>query len=147
MRRLLGVLRRSDEEMAFAPQPSLTALDALVTAVREAGLPVALEIVGEPVALPPGVDLGAYRIVQEALTNALKHAGRRGRASSSATPPTRSSSRSSDDGAGVAGAPGDAGTGWSGCASASRCTAATSRPGACARAAGRCVRGCPLGAA
>jgi signal transduction histidine kinase len=75
MRRLLGVLRRSDEEMAFAPQPSLTALDALVTAVREAGLPVALEIVGDPVALPPGVDLSAYRIVQEALTNALKHAG------------------------------------------------------------------------
>jgi len=106
MRRLLGVLRRSDEEMAFAPQPSLTALDALMTAVREAGLPVALEIVGDPVALPPGVDLSAYRIVQEALTNALKHAG-----------PARArvvvryaddavELEVSDDGAGVAGAPG-----------------------------------------
>jgi signal transduction histidine kinase len=75
MRRLLGVLRRSDEEIALAPQPSLAALDELVAGVREAGLPVALEVVGEPVPLPPGVDLSAYRIVQEALTNALKHAG------------------------------------------------------------------------
>ena len=106
MRRLLGVLRRSDEEMAFAPQPSLTALDALMTAVREAGLPVALEIVGDPVALPPGVDLSAYRIVQEALTNALKHAG-----PARARVVVRYAADAvelevSDDGAGVADAPG-----------------------------------------
>jgi signal transduction histidine kinase len=75
MRRLLGILRRSDEELTLAPQPSLTELDALVAGVREAGLPVELEVIGDPVALPPGVDLSAYRIVQEALTNALKHAG------------------------------------------------------------------------
>jgi signal transduction histidine kinase len=75
MRRLLGILRRGDDELTLAPQPSLTELDALVAGVREAGLPVTLEVVGEPIALPPGVDLSAYRIVQEALTNALKHAG------------------------------------------------------------------------
>lgn len=75
MRRLLGMLRRDDEEIALAPQPSLRYLDALAAQVREAGLPVAVSIEGEPVELPPGVDLSAYRIVQEALTNALKHAG------------------------------------------------------------------------
>jgi signal transduction histidine kinase len=75
MRRLLGMLRRDDEEIALAPQPSLRYLDALAEQVREAGLPVELSVEGEPVDLPPGVDLSAYRIVQEALTNALKHAG------------------------------------------------------------------------
>jgi signal transduction histidine kinase len=75
MRRLLGMLRESDEELALAPQPSLEQLDALVEQVRGAGLPVEVAVEGEPAELPPGVDLSAYRIVQEALTNALKHAG------------------------------------------------------------------------
>jgi signal transduction histidine kinase len=75
MRRLLGLLRRDDEEVAFAPQPSLRHLDHLATTVRQAGLPVELRVEGEPEPLPPGVDLSAFRIVQEALTNALKHAG------------------------------------------------------------------------
>jgi signal transduction histidine kinase len=75
MRRLLGMLRRDDEEIALAPQPSLRHLDALAGQMREAGLPVELAVEGEPIDLPPGVDLSAYRIVQEALTNALKHAG------------------------------------------------------------------------
>jgi signal transduction histidine kinase len=75
MRRLLGMLRQGDEELALVPQPSLRHLDALVAQVNEAGLPVELSVEGEPAALPPGVDLSAYRIVQEALTNALKHAG------------------------------------------------------------------------
>ena len=75
MRRLLGMLRRDDEEIALAPQPSLKNLDALAAQVKEAGLPVELAVEGEPIELPPGVDLSAYRIVQEALTNALKHAG------------------------------------------------------------------------
>lgn len=75
MRRLLGVLRRSDESVALAPQPGLGTLEHLVEQVREAGLPVELTLEGERVGLPPGIDLSAYRIVQEALTNTLKHAG------------------------------------------------------------------------
>jgi signal transduction histidine kinase len=75
MRRLLGMLRVSDEPPAHAPQPTLAELDELVTQVREAGVPVELHIEGRQVALPPGVAVSAYRIVQEALTNVLKHAG------------------------------------------------------------------------
>ena len=75
LRRLLGVLRRSgDERPALAPQPSLRHLDVLLAQVRDAGLPVTVRHDGEPRALPAGVDLSAYRIVQEALTNVLKHA-------------------------------------------------------------------------
>jgi signal transduction histidine kinase len=75
MRRLVGVLRTEADEPALAPSPSLGHLDELVERVRRAGLPVAVQTVGEPVELPPGLDISAYRIVQEALTNALKHAG------------------------------------------------------------------------
>jgi signal transduction histidine kinase len=75
MRQLLGVLREDSEEIAFAPQPSLAHLDVLAAKLREAGLPVEVTVDGETRELPPGVDLSAYRIVQEALTNALKHAG------------------------------------------------------------------------
>ncbi len=74
MRRLVGLLRE-DAEHELAPQPGLGRLDELVEQVREAGLPVELAFEGEPRALAPGVDLSAYRIVQEALTNALRHAG------------------------------------------------------------------------
>jgi signal transduction histidine kinase len=75
MRRLLGLLRKGDEELALAPQPSLRHLDRLAESVRDAGLPVEVEVEGDAVSLQPGVDLSAYRIVQEALTNALRHAG------------------------------------------------------------------------
>jgi signal transduction histidine kinase len=75
MRRLLGMLRTENEEVALAPQPSLAQLDTLIGHVRDAGLPVDLRVEGRPRELAPGVDLSAYRIVQEALTNALKHAG------------------------------------------------------------------------
>jgi len=75
MRRLLGVLRHSDDGLALAPQPGLGQLERLVANVRGAGLPVELHVEGTPAQLPPGLDLTAYRIAQEALTNALKHAG------------------------------------------------------------------------
>lgn len=75
MRRLVGMLRSGDETLPLAPQPSLRELGTLVEQVRAAGLPVELTIEGERRDLPPGVDLSAFRIVQEALTNALRHAG------------------------------------------------------------------------
>jgi signal transduction histidine kinase len=74
MRRLLGAMRRGDDGPELAPQPGLGRLDALVEEIRRAGLPVELRIDGEPVRLPVALDLSAYRIVQEGLTNALKHA-------------------------------------------------------------------------
>lgn len=75
MRRLVGILRAGDRTAETEPQPSLARLDALVARVRSAGLDVAVRVDGEPRPLPPGVDLSAYRIIQEALTNTLRHAG------------------------------------------------------------------------
>jgi signal transduction histidine kinase len=75
MRRLVGMLRSGEETLPLAPQPSVKELGTLVEQVRAAGLPVQLAVEGEPRDLPPGVDLSAFRIVQEALTNALTHAG------------------------------------------------------------------------
>jgi signal transduction histidine kinase len=75
MRRLVGMLRSGDETLPLAPQPGLEGINTLVDQVRHAGLPVELEVVGTPRPLPPGIDLSAFRIVQEALTNALTHAG------------------------------------------------------------------------
>jgi len=75
MRRLLGMLRDDDEERSRAPQPTLERLDALAEEMRASGLPVELAIEGEANGIPPGVDVSGYRIVQEALTNVLRHAG------------------------------------------------------------------------
>ena len=75
LRRLLGVLGENGSEAPRAPQPTLDTLDNLIAPVREAGLPVVLRVEGERSSIPPGVDNAAYRIVQEALTNALKYAG------------------------------------------------------------------------
>jgi signal transduction histidine kinase len=74
-RRLLGVLRDPDEETGLAPQPGIGDLDALAASVRAAGLPVNLVISGHRTALTAAADVSVYRIVQEALTNVLKHAG------------------------------------------------------------------------
>ncbi len=74
--RMLGILRAERGEETFESAPGLARLDELVARVREAGLPVEVVVSGEPRTLPPSLDLSAYRIVQEALTNTLKHAGK-----------------------------------------------------------------------
>jgi signal transduction histidine kinase len=75
MRRLVGILRDDEEGAALAPQPSLAEIPALVARLAGAGLDVRLDVEGDPHSLPAGAELSAYRIVQEALTNTLKHAG------------------------------------------------------------------------
>jgi signal transduction histidine kinase len=75
MRRLLGVLHADDEHAARAPQPTMAAVGALVERARDAGLPVMLEETGARRSLPAGLDLAAFRVVQEGLTNALKYSG------------------------------------------------------------------------
>lgn len=76
LRRALGVLRKGEDRLDRTPQPGLDQLDSLIDQVRVAGTPVEMTVTGEvPEALPPGVNLSAYRIVQEALTNVLKHGG------------------------------------------------------------------------
>jgi signal transduction histidine kinase len=75
LQQLVGVLRRQDDGDDLAPQPSLQRLPELVDQMRRAGLPVELTVKGHQGPLPAGVELSAYRIIQEALTNTLKHAG------------------------------------------------------------------------
>jgi signal transduction histidine kinase len=77
MRQVVGALRDPAEGPALAPQPSLSRVDKLVAQACDAGLAAHLDVEGEPVPLPAGVDLTAYRLVQEGLTNAIKHAAAR----------------------------------------------------------------------
>jgi signal transduction histidine kinase len=74
MRRLLGAMRDEGQDAELAPQPGLDSLESLLEEVGRAGLPVRLHREGEPSPLPRAIDLSAYRIIQEGLTNALKHA-------------------------------------------------------------------------
>jgi signal transduction histidine kinase len=74
LRRLLGILREGDHELTTAPQPSLGQLDGLLADARNAGVAVSATVEGTPRPLPPSIDLSAYRIVQEGLTNVIKHA-------------------------------------------------------------------------
>jgi signal transduction histidine kinase len=74
MRGLLAAMRRDEDGLELTPQPGLDGLNSLLEEIGRAGLPVELHIDGRPFPLPRGIDLSAYRIVQEGLTNALKHA-------------------------------------------------------------------------
>ena len=74
MRRVVTMLRDADEAASRAPQPGLAALESLVADARATGLPISFEVTGQPRDLPAGLDLTAFRVVQEALTNAQRHA-------------------------------------------------------------------------
>jgi signal transduction histidine kinase len=74
MRRLLGAMRRNGDDAELEPQPGLDGLDSLLEDISRAGLPAQLHVNGEAVELPRAIELSAYRIVQEGLTNSLKHA-------------------------------------------------------------------------
>jgi signal transduction histidine kinase len=74
MRHLLDAMREDGERAELGPQPGLDRLDALLRDIGGAGLPVRLHVDGDPLELPRGIDISAYRIVQEGLTNALRHA-------------------------------------------------------------------------
>ena len=102
MRRLFGVLRNDGEMAALAPQPGLGELDRLLQQVRASGLPVELHVAGPAFELPPGIDLAAYRIVQEGLTNALRHASARAASVRLAYLPTALEIVVEDDGRGPA---------------------------------------------
>jgi signal transduction histidine kinase len=75
MRRMVGVLRPGERDAPLEPLPSVQRLDPLLSQMRDAGVEVSLRVAGAPRVLPPGLDLSAYRIVQEALTNVARHAG------------------------------------------------------------------------
>lgn len=75
MRHLLDAMRHDGEAIELGPQPGLDRLEALLPDVGRTGLPVRLNVDGDPLELPRGIDISAYRIVQEGLTNALKHSG------------------------------------------------------------------------
>jgi signal transduction histidine kinase len=104
MRRLLGLLRQDRTDKTLGPQPGLGRLEALVEQMEEAGLPVRFEMEGEVESLSAGVDLNAYRIIQESLTNSLKHGGPQATASVFVRfEPDRLLVEVADDGRGAAG--------------------------------------------
>ena len=141
MRRLIGILKSDGAEADRAPQPGLGQLDALLETVRGAGVPVEAVTEGEPRPLPTGLDLVAYRIVQEALTNVMKHAGPASARVLLRWGVAALDVEVADDGRGPFLAT-EAGWACSACGSASRSTAARSTRGPVPAAGSRCVRTC-----
>jgi signal transduction histidine kinase len=105
MRRLFGVLRADGESASLTPQPGVAELERLVAGAGSSDRPVRLTVRGEPYPLAPGVDLAAYRIVQEGLTNALRHSGAASVEVGVGYDPTHLEIWVTDDGRGLAAAP------------------------------------------
>ncbi|MEU6258526.1 histidine kinase [Streptomyces sp. NPDC047043] len=138
MRRFLGVLRADEPDALRHPMPGIAQLEPLADQVRAAGLPTRLDISGDPAAVPVPAQLTVYRLVQEALTNTLKHTRRApGPTYECAVPRTTSACRSPTTVPRRSCRPRPAGRGCTGCGSGPRCTAASSRPGRAPTAAGR----------
>ena len=147
MRRLLGVLRDDPAAEPFEPQPGLDRLDDLLARVEAAGVPVSIEIDGDPHELSGGVQLAVFRVAQEALTNTLKHAGRPAtarlalRIAGGRVDLAVTNTGVADDGRTAA----PVAAGCEGCVSAPPPTEGRSRPARCSRAAaGACT--CSLAA-
>ena len=111
MRRLFGVLRSDGESASLAPQPGLSELGRLVEQVGSGDMQATLRVEGDPVELSPGLDLAAYRIAQEGLTNALRHSGARHATVTLRWSPSRLDVEVEDDGRGVTGKVPNAGHG------------------------------------
>lgn len=127
MRRLLGVLRETDDAGAFAPQPGVAQLDDLVEQVRASGLTVSYEVEGTRAVMSEGRQLTVYRIVQEALTNTLKHGGPRVNVSVRLRYAEDALEiRVEDDGRGAAASNDGRGHGLAACGNGSPCTGAAS---------------------
>jgi DNA-binding NarL/FixJ family response regulator len=138
MHRTLKLLR-AGAEPELAPQPGLGELEGLLERARGAGVGIDLTVEGEPRPLSQSVELSAYRIVQEALTNVVKHAGRAHTTITLGYRPDALELTIADRGD----LPPPAATAWSGCASAPRCSAARSRRARAPAAASRCAPCCP----
>jgi len=112
MRRMLGVLRNGNGEIELEPQPGFDDLGALAHSVEETGVDVEIVVDGDPRPVPPGLELTGYRVVQEALTNVVRHAGRPVKARAQITyGPEALEIEVIDDGLGAAASPSTAGTG------------------------------------
>ena len=111
MRRLFGVLRSDGESASLAPQPGLSELGRLVDQIGSGDMSATLRVEGDPVELSPGLDLAAYRIAQEGLTNALRHSGARRATVTLRWSPARLDVEVEDDGRGLAASSTDGGHG------------------------------------